>query len=102
MNCTRRWSALTRCPTTRSCRRGSPESFSALAKGLFAITRICRECKYRAVGTASELATFASCAVRECQGRRHDMREPSIWPADEDEAYEAIEEAIQNLARCGL
>ena len=30
------------------------------------------------------------------------MREPSIWPADEDESYEAIEEAFRNLAHCGL
>ena len=30
------------------------------------------------------------------------MRGPSIWSADEDEAYEAVEEAIHNLARWGL
>jgi len=30
------------------------------------------------------------------------MREPSIWPADEDESYEAIDEAFRNLAHCGL
>jgi len=30
------------------------------------------------------------------------MREPSIWPADEDERYEAIEQVFQDLARCGL
>ena len=28
------------------------------------------------------------------------MREPSIWPADEDESYEAIEETFRNLAHC--
>jgi len=29
------------------------------------------------------------------------MRGRSIWPVDEDEAYEIIEEAFRDLARCG-
>ena len=74
----------------------------AVRSGRSAITRICRESKSHELDMGSGSAIFASCVARECQGRRRDMREPSIWPADEDERREAIEETFQDLARMGL